>query len=93
MKGSAVAAQTKLELAMTLRRGESLLVTLAIPIGILVFFGKVNPLSSNTGDPIAEVGIHTVEVEVTLEDAGAALHVAPERLPAVLVWRRRADEA
>ena len=52
MNGSAVAAQTKLELAMTLRRGESLLVTLAIPIGILVFFGKVNPLSSITGDPI-----------------------------------------
>lgn len=52
MNGSAVAAQTKLELAMTLRRGESLLVTLAIPIGILVFFGKVNPLSSIGGDPI-----------------------------------------
>ena len=52
MNSSAVAAQTKLELAMTLRRGESLLVTLAIPIGILVFFGKVNPLSSITGDPI-----------------------------------------
>ena len=52
MNRSAVAAQTKLELAMTLRRGESLLVTLAIPIGILVFFGKVNPLSSITGDPI-----------------------------------------
>ena len=52
MNSSAVAAQTKLELAMTLRRGESLLVTLAIPIGILVFFGKVNPLSSISGDPI-----------------------------------------
>ncbi len=52
MNGSAVAAQTKLELAMTLRRGESLLVTLAIPVGILVFFGKVNPLSSISGDPI-----------------------------------------
>ena len=52
MNGSAVAAQTKLELAMTLRRGESLLVTLAIPIGILVFFGKLNPLSSISGDPI-----------------------------------------
>ena len=52
MNASAVAAQTKLELAMTLRRGESLLVTLAIPIGILVFFGKVNPLSSISGDPI-----------------------------------------
>jgi len=52
MNGSAIAAQTKLELSMTMRRGESLLVTLAIPIGILVFFGKVNPLSSITGDPI-----------------------------------------
>ena len=48
----AIAAQTKLELAMTLRRGESLLVTLAIPIGILVFFGKVNALTAVKGDPV-----------------------------------------
>ncbi len=52
MSATAIRAQTRLELAMTLRRGESLLVTLAIPIGILVFFGQVNPLSSITGDPI-----------------------------------------
>jgi ABC-type multidrug transport system, permease component len=52
MNTKAIGAQTKLELAMTLRRGESLLVTLAIPIGILLFFGKVNPLSSVKGDPI-----------------------------------------
>ncbi|MBK5288029.1 MAG: ABC transporter permease [Acidimicrobiia bacterium] len=52
MSTKAVAAQTKLELAMTLRRGESLLVTLAIPVGILVFFGKVNRLSSVSGDPV-----------------------------------------
>ena len=52
MNAPAIAAQTKLELSMTLRRGESLLVTLAIPIGILVFFGKVNPLSSVKGDPL-----------------------------------------
>ena len=53
MKTKAIAAQTKLELAMTLRRGESLLVTLVIPIGILLFFGKVNPLTTVKGDPIA----------------------------------------
>ncbi len=52
MRAKAVGAQTKLELAMTLRRGESLLVTLAIPIGILVFFGKVNPLTAVKGDPV-----------------------------------------
>jgi len=49
----AIAAQTKVELAMTLRRGESLMVTIAIPVGILVFFGKVDALGSSIkGDPI-----------------------------------------
>jgi ABC-2 type transport system permease protein len=49
----AVAAQTRVELMMTLRRGESLMVTLAIPVGVLVFFGKVDALSTIKGDPIA----------------------------------------
>ena len=52
MSTGAVTAQTRIELAMTLRRGESLLVTLAIPIGILVFFGKVDALTTIKGDPI-----------------------------------------
>ncbi len=47
-----VAAQTRVELMMTLRRGESLIVTLAIPVGILVFFGKVDALSTVKGDPL-----------------------------------------
>ncbi len=42
MSRPAVVAQTRIELMMTLRRGESLLVTLVIPIGILVFFTKVD---------------------------------------------------
>jgi len=42
MNRPAVAAQTNIELKMTLRRGESLLVTLVIPLGILVFFSKVD---------------------------------------------------
>jgi ABC-2 type transport system permease protein len=35
----ALRAQTKLELLLTLRRGEAVLLTLIIPIGLLVFFG------------------------------------------------------
>src|SRR3990170_1687010 len=33
-------------------------------------------------DAVAEVAVGAVEVEVALEDAGAALHVHPERVPA-----------
>jgi ABC-2 type transport system permease protein len=39
-----IAAQARLELALTLRRGESLLVTIGIPVGILVFFTLVDVL-------------------------------------------------
>jgi ABC-2 type transport system permease protein len=35
----ALRAQTKLELILTLRRGEAVLLTLIIPVGLLVFFG------------------------------------------------------
>ena len=44
MNTRAVAAQTHLELSMTVRRGESLLVTLVVPIGILIFFSKVDAM-------------------------------------------------
>jgi ABC-2 type transport system permease protein len=37
---------------MTLRRGESLLVTMVIPIGILVFFAKVDAVTVASGDPL-----------------------------------------
>jgi ABC-2 type transport system permease protein len=39
-----IAAQTKIELLLTLRRGESLLVVAGIPVGILVFFSTVDVL-------------------------------------------------
>jgi ABC-2 type transport system permease protein len=48
----AVRAQARVELAMTLRRGESLLVTIGIPLGILVFFAKVDVVTVSTGDPL-----------------------------------------
>lgn len=52
MKRRGVVAQTRAELALTLRRGESLLVSFAIPIGILVFFSKVNTVDTGFRDPL-----------------------------------------
>jgi ABC-2 type transport system permease protein len=42
-------AQTRAELTMTLRRGESVLLTLGIPIGLLVFFSLVDVLPKPVG--------------------------------------------
>ena len=42
MRRAAIAAQTHIELLLTLRRSESLVVTFGIPLGILVFFAKVD---------------------------------------------------
>ena len=52
MRSKAVAAQTRAELMMQTRRGENLLVTLVIPLGILLFFGKVDALSTELDDPV-----------------------------------------
>lgn len=41
----AVRAQAVVELALTLRRGESLLVALGIPVGVLLFFSTVDVVS------------------------------------------------
>src|SRR5882672_9701955 len=38
----AVIAQSRAELVLQLRRGENLIVTLAVPLGILVFFAKAD---------------------------------------------------
>lgn len=45
MKPQALLAQTRVELLLTVRRAESLVVTLAIPIGILVFFSQVDAIT------------------------------------------------
>jgi ABC-2 type transport system permease protein len=42
-----VRAQTGMELRLTLRRGESLLLTLAIPLGLLAFFGTVDVVGAS----------------------------------------------
>jgi ABC-2 type transport system permease protein len=49
----AVRAQARAETVLQLRRGESMLVTLAIPLGILVFFAKVDTVVvTNYEDPL-----------------------------------------
>ena len=42
---SALLAQSRAEVRMTLRRGESLLLTIAIPVGLLCFFSTVDVVS------------------------------------------------
>jgi ABC-2 type transport system permease protein len=52
VKRSPIAAQARVESLLTLRRGESLLVTLAIPLGVLVFFSKVDAVNTTLKDPV-----------------------------------------
>ena len=51
--GSALAAQARIETTLSLRRGESLLLTLGIPVGLLVFFCVVDVLPIDGDDPVA----------------------------------------
>jgi ABC-2 type transport system permease protein len=52
MSVHALNAQARAELLMTLRRGENVVVTLVIPLGVLLFFGKVDTIT-NLADPVA----------------------------------------
>jgi ABC-2 type transport system permease protein len=52
MKPHAVLAQARAELLLMLRRGENVVVTLVIPLGVLLFFGKVDTIT-NLHDPVA----------------------------------------
>jgi ABC-2 type transport system permease protein len=47
-----VGAQVEVETKLTLRRGESLIVTLGIPVGILVFFGNIDLVDTGYRDPL-----------------------------------------
>jgi ABC-2 type transport system permease protein len=47
-----VRAQTVMELRLTLRRGESLLLTLVIPVLLLVFFASVDVVDTGAGDAV-----------------------------------------
>ncbi len=50
--GRRVAAQLRMELLLTLRRGESVLLTFLIPVIILAFFSLVDVLPTGTDDPV-----------------------------------------
>lgn len=50
--GRMLAAQAGMELRLTLRRGESVLLTLIIPLALLVFFAAVDALPAGTGRPV-----------------------------------------
>jgi ABC-2 type transport system permease protein len=52
MRRRALLAQTRAETMLQLRRGENLIVTLAIPLGILVFFAKVDAVSTDFAHPV-----------------------------------------
>jgi ABC-2 type transport system permease protein len=52
MKAKAIRAQTRVEMLLTVRRGESLLVTLVIPLGILVFFSSVDAVNTSYKEPV-----------------------------------------
>jgi ABC-2 type transport system permease protein len=49
---AALTAQTRAELTLTLRRGESVLLTLGIPLLLLVFFSLVDVLPHGEGDAV-----------------------------------------
>jgi ABC-2 type transport system permease protein len=52
VRARAFLAQSRAEAVLQLRRGENMIVTLAIPIGILVFFAKVDAISTDYKDPV-----------------------------------------
>ena len=49
---TALLAQLRVEITLTVRRGESLLLTLGLPVLFLVFFSLVDVLPTNEDDPV-----------------------------------------
>src|SRR6266566_9510495 len=50
--GRQVLAQTRVELLLTLRRGESVLITLVVPVLLLIFFASLNIIPATTGKAV-----------------------------------------
>jgi ABC-2 type transport system permease protein len=47
-----IAAQTRVELLLTLRRGESVLITIIVPVVLLIFFASLNIIPSSTSKAV-----------------------------------------
>ena len=45
------------------------------------------------GDAAADIAVELVEIQIAFEHAGAALHVMPQRFPALVVGRIGSDQA
>ncbi len=52
MSSRAITAQARAEITLQMRRGENAIVTLAVPIGVLVFFAKVDAVTTTFADPV-----------------------------------------
>ncbi len=52
MRRAAIVAQVRAETILQLRRGENLVVTLAIPLGILIFFANVDAIKTDYAHPV-----------------------------------------
>ena len=50
--GRQIIAQTRVELLLTLRRGESVLITLIVPVLLLIFFASLNIIPATTGKAV-----------------------------------------
>ena len=80
MSTRALVAQSRAESVLQLRRGENMIVTLAVPLGILVFFAKVNPIDIDK----LQVGQKTLlrlsafNQRTTPELNGAVTRVSPD---------------
>src|SRR5438876_12330352 len=47
-----IIAQSRIELLLTLRRGESVLITLIVPVLLLIFFASLNIIPATTGKAV-----------------------------------------
>src|SRR5712692_687813 len=50
--GRQIAAQAQVELLLTLRRGESVLITLIVPVLLLIFFASLNIVPTSSGKAV-----------------------------------------
>lgn len=73
-------AQWKAELSMTLRRGESLLLTIGIPVSLLIFFSLVKVIDTGTEEPVDYLAPSTIALGVmSMAMVGTAIATAFER--------------
>lgn len=78
-------AQLSAELRMTLTRGESVLLTLGIPLSLLVFFSVVKVIDTGTDEPVQFLAPSTIALAViSMAMTGVAIATAFEREYGVL---------